>query len=160
MSSFSVCGLLKLRANSRNARLNSTANSQDLQSTSILNNDVINNTLVLDSTDHNSNLSDSVTIPKKRGPHTHTEFSKLPLGNHSHPYLGMLLDFAAMEEYVKGYARQEGFYCLKKKDGKVIRWRCVHSGKYNDWRKLPREVTEESQRAQLQAASVSFKSLN
>ena len=48
---------------------------------------------------------------------------------------------------MQNYAKQEGFVVIPAKErGGVIRWRCIHGGKYNDWRKQPANITDKSLR--------------
>jgi len=84
-------------------------------------------------------------IPNKRGRRVNGNFVSKPLGALSHPYLGWTPIKAVMEEYMQNYAKQEGFVVIPAKErGGVIRWRCIHGGKYNDWRKQPANITDKS----------------
>ena len=67
-------------------------------------------------------------------------------GELHHPYIGWRIDKVAMEEYMRNYAKQEGFAVYKSTNGKVIYWRCVHAGKYRNRRGLPADVTDRSKR--------------
>jgi hypothetical protein len=52
-----------------------------------------------------------------------------------------------METYMPEYAKQEGFAVNQIKDHvQVIRWRCIHAGRYNNHRNLPAEVTDSHDR--------------
>jgi len=50
-----------------------------------------------------------------------------------------------MDLYMPNYAKQEGFAvnALKERGG-VVRWRCIHGGKYNNHRRLSAEVTDKN----------------
>ena len=48
------------------------------------------------------------------------------------------------------YAKQEGFAVNALKEcGEVIRWCCSHSGRYNDHRNLPADVTDKTRHQEL-----------
>ena len=51
-----------------------------------------------------------------------------------------------MDEYMHNYAKQEGFAINAHKErlGLCIRYRCIHVGQYNNFRKLPPHVTHKS----------------
>jgi hypothetical protein len=60
-------------------------------------------------------------IPKKRGRKVNGNFVSKPLGALSHPYLGWTPIKAVMEEYMRNYAKQEGFVVIPAKErGGVI----------------------------------------
>jgi len=68
-------------------------------------------------------------------------------GELAHPFEDWILDKAAMNEYMPKYAKQEGFAVNPHKErGKVVRWRCIHGGKYKNNHHLPMEVTEKNRR--------------
>ena len=54
-----------------------------------------------------------------------------------------MLDKVSMDEFMSLYAKQKDFAVnvFKKHHEKVIRWRCIHAGKYNGHRRLSAEVT-------------------
>ncbi len=96
-----------------------------------------------DDADLHDSDEDELTMPKKRGPKVNSTFLTQPQGDLSHPYIDWVLDKASMDEFMPLYAKQEGFAVnvFKEHHGKVIRWRCIHAGKYNGHRRLPAEVT-------------------
>ena len=87
---------------------------------------------------------EAVQISKKRGRRVESTFPSPPQGELAHPFDGWVIDKVAMDEYMPNYAKQEGCAMnpLRERGG-VIRWRCVHGGKYNDYRHLPVEVTDK-----------------
>lgn len=59
-----------------------------------------------------------------------------------------------MEEYIRNWAKQEGFAVTKNSNGKTIYWRCIHAGKYRNRHDLPVEVTDRSKRQELLDADI------
>jgi len=90
----------------------------------------------------------AIQMPKKRGKKVHSTFLLPPQGELLHPYLGWVIDKDAMYEYIPNYTKQEGFAANASKDRNIIRFRCIHAGKYNDHRRLPPDVTNKNQRKQ------------
>jgi hypothetical protein len=78
----------------------------------------------------------------KRGKKRNATFISPPNGELLHPFLQWELDKASMDKYMPEYAKQEGFAVnrLSEHKGTVIRWRCMHAGKYNNHRNLSAEV--------------------
>ena len=112
-----------------------------------------------DSSDYGESVEGTETAPKRRGRSGNPNFPSEPLGNLSHPYLGWVLDKASMDEYMHSYAKQEGFAVnfYKEHGGTVIRYRCIHAGKYNNFRKLPAQVTNKRNRQSALALGIHFK---
>ena len=52
-----------------------------------------------------------------------------------------------MDSYMPSYAKQEGYVinAFKEHGGTVIRWRGIHAGRYNNFQRLPVEVTNKNQ---------------
>lgn len=87
---------------------------------------------------------ESAALPKKRGRKVVDQFPFPPLGEHKHPHIGWIVDKAALDKFVQDYAKQEGTALIAMKErGNVIRYRCIHGGKYNNHRNLPAEVTDK-----------------
>ena len=102
---------------------------------------------------------ESKQLPKRRGRQVNSTFLEPPLGELGHPCIGVTLDKAAMEEYVPNYAKQEGYavICGKENGGIIYYWRCIHGGKYNNWRNLPVEKTDKEQRQKKLDAGMALK---
>jgi hypothetical protein len=101
--------------------------------------------------DESDDASISVQMqPKRRGRKVNSTFMNPPQGDLPHPDIDWIVDKLSMEKYMHDYAKQEGFAvnALKERGG-VIRWRCAHSGKYNDHRNLPVDVTDKTRRREL-----------
>ena len=83
---------------------------------------------------------------KKRGPKVNEQFSNPPHGALQHPFIGWRIEKAGMETYMPQYAKQEGFAVNPQRleKGRVIRWWCIHAGKYNNHRNLPADITRSS----------------
>ena len=91
--------------------------------------------------DHNSDDDSKSTVPKKRGRKVNDQFPEPPLGKLQHPHIGWVVDKATLDRFIDGYAAQEGTALISHKErGNVIRYRCIHGGKYNNHRNLPVEV--------------------
>jgi len=69
------------------------------------------------------------------------------------------LDKTAMKEYMLNYAKQEEYavICGKENEGIIRRWKCIHEGKYNNWRNLSVEKTDKEQRQRKLNAGMIFK---
>ena len=78
----------------------------------------------------------------KRGKKRNATFVSRPNGELLHPFLQWEVDTASMDKYMPEYAKQEGFAVnrLSEHKGTVIRWRCMHGGKYSNHRNLSAEV--------------------
>ncbi len=98
----------------------------------------------LNAVDESDEENVTARIPKRRGRKVDPTFLLPPHSELLHPYIDWVLDKSAMEQYMHDYAKQEGFAvnALKERGG-VIRWCCSHSGKYNDHRNLPADVTDK-----------------
>jgi len=82
---------------------------------------------------------------KKPGRKVNSTFLVPAQGELAHPFEDWILDKVAMNEYIPKYAKQEGFAVNPHKErGKIIRWRCIHGGKYQNNHHLPMEVTEKN----------------
>jgi hypothetical protein len=95
--------------------------------------------------------------PRKRGRKVQSTFPFPSQGELTHPFESWIIDQAAMNEYMPNYAKQEGFAVNSLKErGGVVRWRCIHGGKYNGHRRLPVEVTEKKHLQNAQNAGISL----
>ena len=95
-----------------------------------------------DDTDLHDNDKNELIMPKKRGSKVNNTFLTQSQGDLSHSYIDWVLDEVSMDEFMSLYAKQKDFAVnvFKKHHEKVIRWRCIHAGKYNDHRSLSAEV--------------------
>lgn len=85
--------------------------------------------------------------PRQHGHKVNSNFLTSPNGELEHPSIDWIIDKVSMDSYMNNYAKQEGFAVNPVKErGDVIRWRCIHAGKYNNHRNLPAEVTSKDQR--------------
>jgi len=86
--------------------------------------------------------NDAEPIILKRGKKRNATFVSFPNGELLHPFLQWEVDKASMDKYMPEYAKQEGFAVnrLSEHKGTVIRWRCMHAGKYSNHRNLSAEV--------------------
>ena len=73
------------------------------------------------------------------------QFSNPPHSALQHRFIGWRIDKVGMEEYIPQYSKQEGFAVNPHRDGKAVRWYCIHAGKYNNHHNLPMDVTHNHQ---------------
>jgi hypothetical protein len=90
--------------------------------------------------------NDVESVPLKRGKKRNATFISPPNGELLHPFLQWELDRASMDKHMPEYAKQEGFAVnrLSEHKGTVIRWRCMHAGKYNNHRNLSAEIGNDT----------------
>ena len=69
------------------------------------------------------------------------QFSNPPHSALQHRFIGWRIDKVGMEEYIPQYSKQEGFAVNPHRDGKAVRWYCIHAGKYNNHPQLPMDIT-------------------
>jgi hypothetical protein len=104
------------------------------------------------SSDHEENQQVS-RERNKPGRKVDSTFPFPALGEFAHPFEGWVLDKAAMYAYMPNYTKQEGFTVNPHQErGHVIRWRCIHGGKYGNTHNLPSEVTEKNHRDEVKAS--------
>jgi hypothetical protein len=130
--------------NDENNEENNNENNDGDDDGNAKSNDITKNTDLHDCNGH-ENINED-TGNRKRGRKGQSNFSTESLGEIGHPFLNWEMDQAQMELFMPSYAEQEGFAVNPHKEhrGTVVRWRCVHAGKYNNFRGLPAEVTEKN----------------
>lgn len=100
--------------------------------------------------------NDEISRPRRKpGRKVPSTFLIPAQGELAHPFEDWILDKAAMNEYIPKYAKQEGFAVNPHKErGRVIRYRCIHGGKYKNSHHLPMEVTEKNRREEFIASGI------
>ena len=98
--------------------------------------------------------NEEISRPRKKpGRKVNSIFLIPPQGELAHPFEDWILDKVAMNEYMPKYAKQEGCAVNPHKErGKVVRWRCIHGGKYQNNHHLSMEVTEKNRREEFIAS--------